>query len=188
MTDRIEVPAGEHGVTRLFALNLTGEAARALALPPEEAPATPGTWPLMDALGVDVLDPAWVDVIDTGEMGEIGLKGYLSQGLGLPETELKDAQPQIAALRGLAVVIGSRAFKGRAVTLRPKAPLRWVASFRDTPDIPSMEQTAHPSAAPESPAAPGFTHSPEKAVSFAGKLTVILIALLLIGGVLALIV
>lgn len=186
MSDRIDVPAGEHGVTRLFALSLSGEAARTLALPPEDTPATPESWPLMAALGTEVLDPAWVDVIDVNEMGDIGLRGYLAQGLGVPDTELRDAQPQIAALRGLAVVVGSRAFGGQAVTLRPKAPLRWVASFRETPDIPSMEQTPHPSAAPERPAAAPFTHSPEKAVSFAGKLTVLLIALLLIGGVLAL--
>ena len=118
MTMKMNITATEHGVVRLFAI----ETARAFDIDA-----------LAEALGVENLDPKHVDLITLSDLDELGLAGYLTLGMGIPADEVAQMEPQINALKGDVALIRSAAFGGVAVTVAPKAPLRWIASFGETP-------------------------------------------------------
>lgn len=118
MSDVMQIAATETGVVRVFALD------GATSVDLEHVSA---------ALGDIVLDPAHVDLITLADLEDLGLHGYLRDGMGIPEGELAPMRMQLEALSGDVAVIRSAAFSGQAVTLRPKAPLRWIASFGERP-------------------------------------------------------
>ena len=118
MSTQMRITATEHGVVRLFAI----ETAQAFD---HDA--------LCAALGVETLDPKQVDMITLKDLDELGLEGYLALGMGIEPSEIEAMRPQIKALKGDVVLIRSAAFGGQAVTLNPKAPLRWIATFGEVP-------------------------------------------------------
>jgi len=122
VSDVMHITAHETGVVRLFALELDQAEAKRF-----DAAA------LGAALGGADLDDPQVDIIDTDVLDELGLSGYLTDGMGVPEAEIAPLAARIDALDGWVVVVRSAAFGGQAVTLTPRAPLRWVASFGETP-------------------------------------------------------
>lgn len=152
---KMEVKASERGYVRVFAVSLSrDEAARFVAGPEAEG----GDWPLRDALGAEALDPAWVDLVHPETLDEVGLAGYLTQGLGVAEAELEGARERLAAITEPVVVLPSQAFAGTAQTLAPAAPLRWIGTFREEGAPPVTERLR--SASAEGPAA-GATAAPE---------------------------
>ncbi|WP_137701688.1 hypothetical protein [Marimonas lutisalis] len=124
MSTVIEIPADEHGVIRLFAVDLEGDAARRFNR-------RNGTWPLRDALGAETLDPAHVECFDLSDLAGLGLSGYLDEGLGVPTSELSGLRPRLDALRGWVAVITSRAFAGVSQRLTPRPPLRLIATLHE---------------------------------------------------------
>ena len=118
MSLSMQITATEHGVVRLFAVEM---------VQPLEHEA------LCDALGVEDLDATHVDIIAIGDLDELGLEGYLALGMGIEPDEIEAMRPQISALKGDVVLIRSAAFAGMATTLTPKLPLRWIATFGEVP-------------------------------------------------------
>ncbi|MGB7317791.1 MAG: hypothetical protein WBC85_07475 [Planktotalea sp.] len=114
----MQITATEHGVVRLFAIETAREFDHAA---------------LVEALGVETLNPEQVDIIALEDLDELGLEGYLALGMGIPADEIEAMRPQLAALKGDVVLIRSAAFGGKATTLTPQAPLRWIASFGEVP-------------------------------------------------------
>lgn len=118
----MQIKASEHGVVRLFAIDL----------PPAEA-----TEFDVDALGAALggiaLDAEHVDLIAPEDLDDLGLDGYLIHGIGVSKSEVVQLRPQIKALKGHVALIRSAAFGGMAPTLTPQKPLRWIASFGETP-------------------------------------------------------
>lgn len=138
MTDRIHIKPTEHGVVRVFDVDL----------PPEQIKPfnrRNGTWPLQDALGAGTLDPAHVDLIAVEDLDELGLAGYLSEGHGISADDLRDMRGRLAALSGHVLIVTSRAFGGEEQTLSPRAPLHLVATF--TEDRPPVSFDPLPSQA-----------------------------------------
>lgn len=129
MTTSLQVRANEHGVVRLFAIDLSPEQAKQF-----------GPVALSATLGGTPLDRNQVDILNIAELEDIGLAGYLTSGMGIPDADVSDALPQINTLSGHVALVRSAAFKGRAATLTPKAPVRWIATFGETP----MDLTAQP--------------------------------------------
>ena len=101
----LTIPATDHGLIRIF--KVTGPAPAGLE---EKTPAA-----LHALFGTDALDPDYVDVVDTRELAGLTLLDYLHQGYDIPDAALAD--PAIRDLRGLVVLVMSRAARGQEVTL-----------------------------------------------------------------------
>lgn len=101
----LAIPATDHGLIRIF--KVTGPAPAGLE---EKTPAA-----LQAIFGTDTLDPDFVDVVDTRNLAGLSLLDYLHQGYDIPDEALAD--PAIRDLRGLVVLVMSRAARGQDVTL-----------------------------------------------------------------------
>jgi hypothetical protein len=129
MSTRLNITASEHGVVRLFAIDLDAQAAQTF----DHAA-------LAAALGITAINPKHADIIALEDLDELGIEGYLTLGMGIPADEIQPMRPQLNALKGTVALIRSAAFNGQATTLTPKSPLRWIASFGETP----LDLTATP--------------------------------------------
>lgn len=138
MTDRIQIKPTEHGVVRVFDVDLPADRIKAFNR-------RNGTWPLQDALGAAMLDPAHVDLIALADLDELGLSGYLAEGHGISPEDMRDMRGRLDALSGHVLIVTSRAFGGQEQTLSPRAPLHLVATF--TEDRPPVSFDPLPSQA-----------------------------------------
>lgn len=123
---RMQVKSGERGLVRLFAVDLPSE-----EIPSFSSRSKPGNWPLRDALGAMHLDEAFVECFDVADLEELGLVGYMSEGLGLPEAELQQDAARLSGLKGYVLIVLSAAFDSTAQTLTPRAPLRWIGTYAE---------------------------------------------------------
>lgn len=138
----LEVPPHETGVVRLFAVELpeaevagfAGKDWSGFDAADEAAEAPP--WPLRDALGAEYLDEDFVEVFPARDVAALGLSGYLTEGMGLPEEEIAPDRERIDAVEGHVLVVGSAAFGGFAQSLDPQPPLRHIGTYRETPVHP----------------------------------------------------
>lgn len=165
MSDQFEVTASERGLVRLFALDLPAEEVEKL----READ-------LAAMLGVARLDLDQVDLFSSSDLTGLGLTGYMTEGLGIPEEELAPDRARLDALTGHLMVVRSAAFQGEAVTLAPRAPLRWIGTYAEAHSPVQFEEL--PSAAAEAQAAPPPRKTPSDA-AMSGR--VAMVALLVIA-------
>lgn len=124
MSDKITVKEGDRGRVWVFAVDLGDEEIKAFDR-------RNGTWPVQEALGAETLDPEHVEVFPVSDLEGVGLAGYLSEGMGVPEDQIADMRARLDAQKGWVLVLSSRAFGGTAQTLTPKAPLRLLASLSE---------------------------------------------------------
>lgn len=130
MAEQMQITAQEHGLIRVFAVDLEHDA---LATFSERSDTT---WPLQEALGASHLDGAYVELFDVADLEDLGLAGYMRQGLGVAPHEIKDMRLQIDALAGPVLIVLSKAFGGEEQVLHPKNPLRWIGTFHEeTADV-----------------------------------------------------
>ncbi|MEX5577567.1 hypothetical protein [Pseudophaeobacter sp. A-200-2] len=139
----IHIPAGEHGVIRLFQLDMRLEQAVFLR--------EPGA--LAQVLGIDALDMEQVEIFPVSDLEELGLAGYLTEGMGVPEEQIAPDRERLAALEGHVMVIRSRAFGGREMRLTPAEQIQPVATY-GTPGTswsgaPIETESAKPYSAPK---------------------------------------
>ncbi|QGX97178.1 hypothetical protein EI983_02335 [Roseovarius faecimaris] len=165
MSDRFDISASERGLVRLFALDLPGEEVGKL----READ-------LAAMLGVSALDIDQVDLFSTRDLTGLGLSGYMTEGLGIPEAEIAPDRARLDALTGHLMVVRSAAFQGAAVTLTPRAPLRWIGTYTEEKSPVKFEPL--PSAAAEGQVAPTAKPRPSDA-AMSGR--VAMVALLVIA-------
>lgn len=118
MSDPLQVPAGETRVVRVFHLDLPREHIRFL----REEPAA-----LADILGLAELDTAQADLLRLADLGPVGLSGYLSEGIGVPESAIAPEAAALDALRGHALVLRSGAFPPSGAAIAPKPGVRLAA-------------------------------------------------------------
>lgn len=141
MKDALTIPTGERGIVRVFALSVEAGDENALKAPGAAAA----------ALGVATLDMEHVDIFAASDLAGVGLADYLVDGFGVPEAEVAPDRARLEAVRGLVIVVRSRAFGGQAVTLHPAGQLQLVGSFREsgvdwTPGAPLESASARGSA------------------------------------------
>lgn len=140
----IEIAAGEQGIIRLFQLDMRPEQ---LAFVRDEEGA------LAQLLGVKTLDMAQADLFDVTDLEELGLMGYLTEGCGIPTSELSDDAAMLKALSGPILVLRSRAFRGESLRLTPSAQIKLLSHYQE----PSAQWSARPmtaaSAKPQKPKA-----------------------------------
>lgn len=121
MPDPTAVQAGETGLLRLFALNM----------PPKQARFQQEPGAAAQALGVDALDSAHVDIFDVSDLEDLGLEGYLTQGAGIPADRIAADLARLRAQTGWVMAVRSRAFGGGATTLRPVAALDLIGVYAE---------------------------------------------------------
>lgn len=117
---RIEIPGIEQGTTRVFALSMNGETARRLSdsLPAQAA-----------ALGLETVNKTGVEVFALSDLGEMGLMGYLREGVDVPENTLQKDRQKLSALDGWVMLVHSSAFGGQDVVLTPKPEITLIGTY-----------------------------------------------------------
>ena len=172
MSGQITVAPGDRGLVWVFAVDLEADTIKAFT-------ARNGTWPVEQALGVDTLDPDHVEVFPVKDLEGLGLSGYLEQGMGVPEDQLRDTRAQLDAVKGWVLVLSSKAFDGDGQSFTPRAPLRLLASFsEDRPPVkfePLPSEAATGTLAGSTPAP-----APRKTRGWTGPLILLVVAVALI--------
>lgn len=166
--NELTIAPNEHGVLRLFALDMRPEEAKFLR--------EPGA--VDQVLGVDGLDPDHIDIFTVSDLEDLGLYGYLSEGCGVSADQLdRDA---LAAIEGWVMILRSAAFKERPATLRLDPRLRLIDLFTEettnwTGGVIETE-SAKPFSAPQ---ATSTDDRPRRV----GSALLALVALLILGGI-----
>lgn len=120
MTLATEVTETEIEVIRLYEI----------ALPLQEASSITAD-DVADALGTPRLNEEYVDIFDINTLDEMGLKGYMVEGLGVPKDSITPYSERIAQIDGFVVVVLSKAFESRPIALLNSHPLRLVGAFTE---------------------------------------------------------
>lgn len=129
MPEQMKVKAQEHGLIRIFAVDLPSEEIKAFKSRTFEG--DEDKWPLRYALGATYLDEDFVECFDIADLEELGLAGYMTQGLGIAQADVAEARAQIDQLSGHVVIVLSNAFDGIEQTLSTRAPLKWIGTFKE---------------------------------------------------------
>lgn len=119
MSATINIPAGQSGVIRVFALSMTDAEARAL----KSDPAAINT-----NLGAEV-DAEQVEIFPVSDLEGVGLVGYLSDGNAVPDADLAPDRAKLDRLGGWVMIVFSRAFGGAATTLTPAPALTLIGTY-----------------------------------------------------------
>ncbi|WP_136441818.1 aspartate carbamoyltransferase catalytic subunit [Pacificoceanicola onchidii] len=122
----MNINGSETGTFRLFHLDLPPEAVERFT-----TMAGTGEWPLKYGLGATKLRPAFVDVVDIRDLGEMPLSKYLAEAHNASGVDFKAAKPQIDSLKGHVIVLPSQAFENTSQTLTIASPLRWIGTFHE---------------------------------------------------------
>jgi hypothetical protein len=151
MSSTLTIPPGEHGVLRLFSINLPESEISAFTDEQNNGAAGTDSWPLLIALGARTLDSNFVEVFPLSDLGDYGLPKYLIEGNGIPAAQVDPMRQQLGALHGHVLIVFSSAFGGATDTLSPKAPLVHVATFFEDASAVKFEQLPDESAQPTIP-------------------------------------
>ncbi|MFT4962396.1 MAG: hypothetical protein ACI92Z_003493 [Paracoccaceae bacterium] len=115
----LHIRAHETGVIRIFAMDMPAQQARFHTEPVA----------MQQVLGANDIDPAYVEIFPVADLDQLGLAGYLVEGCGIPASLVAPERDRLNAVTGYVMLVHSRAFGGRAVTLTPTLPL--IATFND---------------------------------------------------------
>lgn len=132
----LAIPAHDRLGVRVFSAALTSE---------EMQRGKAGLVPAL--LGDPDLDPAYVELFDVADLSDIGLAGYLTEGLGVPDAALATDRARLEAVTGPVLVLLSKALHGREVTLTPDPRLSLIGTYRE--DRPPVHFEPLPTAAAE---------------------------------------
>lgn len=146
----LDIPAHEQGTTRLFSLSMDVADARRIKADVHQQAAL---------LGIDRVDAAGVEVFQIVDLGDLGLAGYLREGIDAQEADLARDRVKLGALDGWVMLVHSRAFAGKAVMLQPDPALTLIGTYRqqssDMMPIEIVSEAAQPySGTPQSAPVP----------------------------------
>ncbi len=125
MSETFQVSATERGVIRLFTVNLPADQIAGFT---ETAPGDTLA-PINAALGVSHLNSDFVELSPVSNLEELGLAGYLVEGLGIAESDVAPNRMRLNSLSGHMLIVLSAAFGSKETTITPSAPLKWIAGF-----------------------------------------------------------
>ncbi|EBA12090.1 hypothetical protein [Roseobacter sp. CCS2] len=127
MSETFHIKATERGVIRIFMANLTTEQAETFTQSPDED--TPA--PINRALGVSNLNTDFIELFPLSNLAGVGLAGYLVEGLGVAEEDVKPHASRLNAMSGQVLIVLSQAFGGFETTITPTAPLKWIGTYTE---------------------------------------------------------
>lgn len=122
------IPAFEPRTVRLFNIDLDPQEAAGFADASRDAAEAS---PLTKALGVTRIEPRYVEVINVKDLGEMGIAGYLTEGMGVPADKVAEHYTTLATVSDYVVVLMSSAFGDTTTDLHIKPPLRHIATFSE---------------------------------------------------------
>lgn len=178
MSAQLSIAAGEHGLVRIFAMDMPAEQA--------EFQREPGAAAQM--LGAPDLDDTHVDIVRIADLDELGLSGYLITGMGIPQDQITPDIGMLSALTGYVMILRSSAFRGQAQDLDHDPRLSLIATYREAGADWTAQQLEADSAQPFSAAHQSPRPSPREARSRARRIGATLFAVimsLIILGLLA---
>ncbi len=168
----LTVAPHEHGVIRLFTLDMRPEEAKFLREPGAAD----------QVLGVNGLDPEQIDIFPVADLEDLGLYGYLNEGCGVSQDQLN--RTALEAVDGWVMTVRSAAFGGNAAELQPDPRLHLIGLFTEEATNWTggalATESAKPFSAPQSAA---VNDTPRRV----GSAVLALVILFLIGGALWLI-
>ncbi|MEN8659284.1 aspartate carbamoyltransferase catalytic subunit [Marivita sp.] len=126
MSTTMHIKTSEHGVIRLFHIDLPREAIERFT-----TQAGTGEWPLQYALGAKSLRSAFVEVINIRDLGEMSLSQYLINAHDVSGADFQAMRTRLDALTGFALVLPSQAFDQTEQDLTIATPLRWIGTFNE---------------------------------------------------------
>jgi hypothetical protein len=127
----VQVSSSERGLVRLFAVDLPSEDMDLFRAQENGADGALLSWPLKDALGFTYVDEDFIELFPVSDLEELGLTGYMVEGLGIAQKDVDEDSARLAAQKGWVLIVLSAAFDGVAQTLSPKAPLRWIGTYKE---------------------------------------------------------
>ncbi|WP_270727054.1 hypothetical protein [Shimia sp. Alg240-R146] len=154
----MRVSASEHGLVRLFAVDLPSEDIDAFRETVSDADGEVIDWPLLSALGAYELDEDYIELFNVRDLEGLGLPGYMVQGLGISETDVREDGNRLSTQRGWVLVVLSSAFGRTEQTLSPRRPLRWLGTYKEEgtraryDPLPSAAAKGAPLTPPSTPA------------------------------------
>jgi hypothetical protein len=186
MTDDLTVPRGERHVLRVFALDMDPEAAERLRNRPEDADPLAAVDPALRhadraavaaLFGLDDIDPAHVELLNTADLGGLGLAAYLTEGDAAAEDQIAADRARLDGLTGLVVTVTTAAFAALPVTLRPAPGLTLVGRYAQT--VPPVRFDALPDASARGvlPGAGGTGPAGRSAISTLGLVVLVVLVL-----------
>jgi len=142
MSDTVDIPAHTQSVL-VLTLDTDGAQADVFLSKPH---GNGGGWPLKSSLGATHLDPAHIESFPLRDLAGVGLRGYLSEGLGLDEAALTAEADRIDGATGRVVILHPAAFGDTAQRLTIAPPLGLIGLFPATRAATTMERLRTPSA------------------------------------------
>ena len=131
MSDRFDVKENEHGLVRLFSVDLPPTEIKAFQERDFDGEDDNPPWPLKEALGATYLDEDFTELFPVSDLTGLGLPGYMIEGLGIAEKDIAEDQARLSAIKGYVLIVTSKAFGGVAQTLHPRAPLKWIGTYAE---------------------------------------------------------
>jgi hypothetical protein len=116
----IEISAHEQGTTRLFSLSMDAPSARRVRDDVKLQAAL---------LGVTQVRASGVEVFRVVDLDELGLAGYLRDGIDAQEADLTRDGAKLAALDGWVMLVHSSAFSGERVAIVPAPELTLIGTY-----------------------------------------------------------
>ncbi|MEM6940310.1 MAG: hypothetical protein AAF943_04910 [Pseudomonadota bacterium] len=145
----IEIPPHEFGVTRVFSLSMTSREAQAVKNDPHLR---------AKALGAAPRSESSVEVFAIADLGDLGLAGYLRDGVDAAPEDIAKDRARLAALEGWVLIVHSSAFSPEGATLTLMAEMTPIGTYRQVDAARSAErvtaETAKPYSGHAAPLAP----------------------------------
>ncbi|MGJ8615325.1 MAG: hypothetical protein ACSHWS_00705 [Sulfitobacter sp.] len=143
---KITVAKNEHGKSRVFALSMSDADAKALLA--NDVATAGGIRPQEQALGVNSIDPKYVEVFRVADLGALGLAGYLREGIDADAGDIARDAEKLGAVDGWVMLVHSSAFGGNEVTLDPIPDLTLIGTYdqeqADSTTIPLESEASAP--------------------------------------------
>lgn len=171
MTGVIHIPAGERGHIRVFNLDMRPEQVRFLR--------EPGA--LAQILGIDDIDLDHVEIFPLRDLEELGLSGYLTEGCGIPASDVAACADALSMLDGHIMLLRSRAFRGEDTRLTPAEQIRLAATFEEPDSKWSAQKVTAESALPSRPNRLSPRAARRKSSRLGGTITIVVLALIFLG-------
>ena len=131
MSEKFKIGLSEHGIVRIFAVELPESEIKTFGEAGDEVDAGDPPWALQQALGATYLDAKFVELFPVSDLKGVGLTGYMTEGLGISDADVRQDHPRLETLTGYVLVVLSAAFGGVEQTLTPRAPLRWIGTYAE---------------------------------------------------------
>ncbi len=135
----IDIKVGEFGTTRVFSLSMTEAQAGSLC---DDADMQ------SQLLGAAPQNPQGIEVFPLSDLGEMGLAGFLRDGVDAHPDDIDRDRIKLAALDGWVLLVHSSAYASAGARLSPDPALTLIGTYAQTPTKKATDLLQAEAAAP----------------------------------------